>query len=97
MVCVRKHNPGAKGIQFFGGDKLDCRLGADWHEHWRLDIAMGRMKYACAGTGLPADMCDFKRYWIHITSFPFISIAAYWLSCRISVKVFRKGGENYEQ
>lgn len=32
-----------------------------------------------------------------ISLFPFISCAAYWLSCKISVKVFRKGAENYEQ
>ena len=32
-----------------------------------------------------------------LSLFPFISIAVYWLSCRISVKVFRKGAENYEQ
>ena len=32
-----------------------------------------------------------------ISLFPFISCAAYWLSCKISIKVFRKGAENYEQ
>ncbi|MBP3856427.1 MAG: ABC-2 transporter permease [Ruminiclostridium sp.] len=34
-------------------------------------------------------------FWISL--FPFISVAAYYLSCRISVKLFRKGAENYEQ
>ncbi len=33
----------------------------------------------------------------HLSLFPFVSIAAYWLSCKISVKLFRKGAENYEQ
>ena len=28
---------------------------------------------------------------------PFFSMAAYWLSCKISVRVFRKGAENYEE
>lgn len=32
-----------------------------------------------------------------ISLFPFISCAAYYLSCKISIKVFRKGAENYEQ
>lgn len=32
-----------------------------------------------------------------ISLFPFFSIAAYWLSCKISVIVFRRGAENYEQ
>lgn len=32
-----------------------------------------------------------------ISLFPFISVAAYWLSCQISIKVFRKGAEGYEQ
>ncbi len=32
-----------------------------------------------------------------ISLFPFISCGAYYLSCKISVKVFRKGAENYEQ
>ena len=34
-------------------------------------------------------------FWLAL--FPYISIAAYWLSCKISVKIFRKGAENYEQ
>ncbi len=29
--------------------------------------------------------------------FPYFCIAAYYVSCRISVKLFRKGAENYEQ
>lgn len=32
-----------------------------------------------------------------LSLFPFVSIAAYWLSCKISVKLFRNGAENYEQ
>ncbi len=32
-----------------------------------------------------------------ISLFPFFSIAAYYISCKISVKLFRKGAENYEQ
>ena len=32
-----------------------------------------------------------------LSLFPFFSIATYWLSCKISVNVFRKGAENYEQ
>lgn len=32
-----------------------------------------------------------------ISLFPFISCGAYFLSCKISIKVFRKGAENYEQ
>lgn len=28
---------------------------------------------------------------------PYVSIAAYYLSCKISVKLYRKGAENYEQ
>lgn len=32
-----------------------------------------------------------------VSFFPFVSCAAYWLSCKISIKVFRKGAENYEQ
>ena len=32
-----------------------------------------------------------------ISLFPFVSASAYWLSCKISIKVFRKGAENYEQ
>ena len=32
-----------------------------------------------------------------ISLFPFISCGAYRLSCKISVKVFREGAENYEQ
>ena len=34
-------------------------------------------------------------FWLSL--FPFISIAAYYLSCKISVKIFRKGAETYEQ
>ena len=34
-------------------------------------------------------------FWLSL--FPYISIAAFWLSCKISVKLFRKGAENYEQ
>ena len=34
---------------------------------------------------------------IPILMFPFFTIGAYWLSCQISVRVFRKGAENYEQ
>ena len=34
-------------------------------------------------------------FWLSL--FPFISIAAYYLSCKISVKIFRKGAESYEQ
>jgi len=34
---------------------------------------------------------------IPILMFPFFTIGAYWLSCKISVRVFRKGAENYEQ
>ena len=34
-------------------------------------------------------------FWVGL--FPFFSVAAYCLSCKISVKVFRKGAENYEQ
>ncbi len=32
-----------------------------------------------------------------ISLFPFLSFGAYLLSCKISIKVFRKGAENYEQ
>lgn len=32
-----------------------------------------------------------------ISLFSFVSAAAYWLSCKISIKVFRKGAENYER
>ena len=34
-------------------------------------------------------------FWLSL--FPFISVAAFYLSCRISVKLFRKGAESYEQ
>lgn len=34
-------------------------------------------------------------FWLGL--FPYFSVAAYYISCRISVKVFRKGAENYEQ
>lgn len=29
--------------------------------------------------------------------FPFVAVTAYYLSCKISVRLFRKGAENYEQ
>ncbi len=34
-------------------------------------------------------------FWLSL--FPFVSAAAYFISCKISVKLFRKGAENYEQ
>ena len=43
------------------------------------------------------DLVQSGKITFALSLFPFISIAAYWLSCRISVKVFRKGAENYEQ
>ena len=34
-------------------------------------------------------------FWLGL--FPFVAVAAYYLSCKISVRLFRKGAENYEQ
>lgn len=34
-------------------------------------------------------------FWLAL--FPYISIAAYYISCKISVKIYRKGAESYEQ
>ncbi len=34
-------------------------------------------------------------FWLSL--FPYVSVIAYYLSCRISVKIYRKGAENYEQ
>ncbi len=40
---------------------------------------------------------ESRKILFPISLFPFISCGAYFLSCKISIKVFRKGAENYEQ
>jgi hypothetical protein len=43
------------------------------------------------------DMLQNGNTVFFIGLFPFISVAAYYLSCKLSVRIFRKGAENYEQ
>ncbi len=43
------------------------------------------------------DMLQNGNTVFFIGMFPFISAAAYYLSCKLSVRIFRKGAENYEQ
>ena len=43
------------------------------------------------------DFVSSGKIMVPLLLFPFICLAAYRLSCLISVKVFRKGAENYEQ
>ena len=64
MVGVGQYDAGMHRIQFFRGKKFDGCLRPDRHEHGGFHVTVRCVQDAGAGTGLGADMRNFKCYWM---------------------------------
>ena len=64
VIRVGQYDACMHCIQLFRGQELDGRMRSDRHEHRCFHVAVRRMKDTGAGTGLGADMRNFKCYWM---------------------------------